>query len=59
MEQRLMVDLEIICYSEEHWKVAVFAFLGLLVISLGIPFFIFWRIWRREDRQHASVLKVY
>jgi hypothetical protein len=50
-KQRLKPDPELICWSRDHFLVAIMCFIGLSVWCLGVPILLYLNIWAMKDRQ--------
>ena len=49
--QRLKPDPELVCWSQDHFLVAMITFVGLGVWCVGVPLLLYMRIWALNDRQ--------
>ncbi|CAJ1379513.1 unnamed protein product [Effrenium voratum] len=59
MQQRLFPNPGVICWSNDHFLMALIACLGLAVWCVGVPFLLFLRLWRLKDRQSPDNFRRY
>ena len=59
VQQRLIPHPDVVCWSFDHFELAVIAIVGLSVWCIGVPVLLFLRIYKLKDRQNPENFRRY
>ena len=59
MKQRLLPNPDVVCWSPDHFVLALLAFLGLGIWCIGVPVLLFFRLYVLKDRQSPENFRKY
>ncbi|CAE7817681.1 Scube1 [Symbiodinium microadriaticum] len=54
VKQRLLPHPDVVCWSFDHFELALIASIGLVVWCIGVPLLLFLRIYKLKDRQNPE-----
>ena len=54
VKQRLLPHPDVVCWSFDHFELALIASIGLVVWCIGVPVLLFLRIYKLKDRQNPE-----
>eukprot|EP00435_Cladocopium_sp_Y103_P034368 s881_g8.t2 len=59
VKQRLLPNPDVVCWSSDHFVLALLAFLGLGIWCIGVPVLLFFRLYVLKDRQSPENFRKY
>ena len=59
VKQRLLPNPDVVCWSSDHFVLAILAISGLGVWCIGVPVFLFFRLYVLKDRQSPENFRKY
>lgn len=59
VKQRMLPSPDVVCWSADHFFLALLACIGLGIWCAGVPVLLFLRLWRLKDRQSPENFRKY
>lgn len=59
LKQRLLPNPDVVCWSSDHFALALLACVGLVVWCIGVPVALFFRLYVLKDRQSPENFRKY